>query len=72
MRIAMLESFRTTIATLAGRVAATRRHAEFTCSDCARWQQCGLPPSDDCLIRIEQMSQEDRDLQRRVDAFRPW
>ena len=28
----------------------------FTCGDCARNAQCGLEPSDACLVRIAQMS----------------
>lgn len=28
----------------------------FTCGDCERNAQCGLPPHEDCLHRIEQIS----------------
>lgn len=32
---------------------------QFTCGDCERNAQCGLPPHDDCLHRIEQISRDD-------------
>jgi hypothetical protein len=28
---------------------------EFTCSDCERWESCGLPPSDTCVTRAAQL-----------------
>jgi len=29
---------------------------EFTCGDCDRWRRCGLPPTDDCPMRGEQIA----------------
>ncbi len=31
------------------------RKTEFTCSDCERWQRCGLPPNTPCVARAEQI-----------------
>jgi hypothetical protein len=39
---------------LAVAVAGPRR--EFTCGDCERWRRCGLPPSKDCPVRLEQIA----------------
>jgi hypothetical protein len=32
------------------------RRSDFTCGDCERWQRCGLPPHDDCIVRAEQLA----------------
>lgn len=40
---------------LANLVAAWERRSEFSCGECERWQRCGRPPSDDCIVRAEQV-----------------
>ena len=68
----MMDSIGKIVARLAGSIAARRRRTVFTCGDCERTDRCGLPPSEGCLFRIEQMSREDHDLTRRVKALSPW
>jgi hypothetical protein len=68
----MICCIRAGIAKLANKIAALRRHSEFTCGDCERVERCGLPPSEDCLIRIEQLSREDRYLGERARSLSPW
>jgi Zn-dependent alcohol dehydrogenase len=40
-------------------VAAMRRMSKFTCGDCERSDRCGLPPSDLCVARLEQIARGD-------------
>ena len=40
------------LAKLAGLGTALRGQSEFTCSDCERVDQCGLPPHDNCIYKI--------------------
>jgi len=42
---------------------------EFTCSDCERWESCGLPPNDDCVIRAAQLERGDWKLRRQFKAL---
>jgi hypothetical protein len=58
------------VATFADRIAAMRRTSEFTCGDCERSDRCGLPPSDTCIIRAEQMARGDWKTRRRAEALR--
>jgi len=37
---------------------------EFTCGDCERWDRCGMPSSDDCLFRAEQIARGDWQMKR--------
>jgi hypothetical protein len=68
----MTNFFTKTLRKLAEAIAARRRLSEFTCADCARSKQCGLPPNENCLDRIEQMSRDERVLRRRAEALAPW
>ena len=54
------------------RAIAARRRSDFTCGDCERSERCALPPSDHCVVRLEQMSREERQLRRRANAIAPW
>jgi hypothetical protein len=31
------------------------RKAEFVCGDCERWERCGLPPDENCIVRAAQL-----------------
>lgn len=54
---------------LARLIDALHTRSEFTCSDCERWERCGLPPSDSCIVRAAQL--ERGDWKRRARA-RAW
>jgi hypothetical protein len=54
---------------IAGVVAKLRRQDEFTCGDCERSDRCGLPPSEDCVIRAAQLARGDWELRRRMRAL---
>ena len=36
----------------------------FICGECERWRSCGLPPSKNCPVMLEQIAREDRDAYR--------
>jgi hypothetical protein len=50
------EVVRTILAKPAGMIAALGRESEFSCGDCERRERCGLPPSDKCIVRAEQIA----------------
>jgi len=33
-----------------------RRKPDFSCGECERWQRCGLPPHEDCIVRAAQLA----------------
>jgi hypothetical protein len=54
-------------------VAARRRLSAFNCGDCARSDQCGLPPSDDCVVRLVQIARgDDWKARRRAKFLTGW
>jgi len=62
-------AIREMLARISQRNAARRRLAQFTCADCARWQQCDLPPNTNCLARQVQIARGDWDDRRRAKAL---
>ena len=36
--------------------ARRRRKRDFSCGECERWQRCGLPPHEDCIVRAAQLA----------------
>lgn len=45
------------------------RKPEFTCSDCERWERCGLPPNVPCVVRAAQLERGDWKLRRQARAL---
>jgi hypothetical protein len=39
---------------------------EFTCGDCERVERCGLPPTDDCPIKLAQLQRDPTGHERRM------
>ena len=54
----LFDEIRKVVALVADRIAASRRASEFTCGDCERNEQCGLPPHDDCVVKAAQLSRD--------------
>jgi hypothetical protein len=54
---------------VSSRIVAMQREPDFTCGDCERSDRCGLPPSDTCIVRAEQMARGDWKLRRRAKAL---
>ena len=53
----------------ADHLATRRRLSRFTCGDCERHNQCGLPPSDRCAVRMAQIARDgDHPRSRSLDA----
>ena len=49
-------SLRTLMGGIKDRLAAAARKREILyCSECERSERCGLPPSDDCVYKLEQL-----------------
>lgn len=48
--------------------AAAQRHASsgFTCGDCERKERCGLPPTNDCSIKLAQIARDPTGYQQRM------
>jgi hypothetical protein len=46
-----------------------RRESDFTCGDCERSDRCGLPPSDTCIVRAEQIARGDWKIGTRAEAL---
>jgi hypothetical protein len=40
---------------IARRMAGVRTRPDFYCGQCERWERCGLPPSEDCIVRLAQI-----------------
>jgi hypothetical protein len=54
---------------LMGLMAALRRperRPAFACSECERWQRCGMPPSDRCVFMLAQIARGDRPVKRLI------
>jgi hypothetical protein len=49
---------RDTLGKFADFIASRRRQNNFVCGDCERVERCGLPPSDKCVHRAEQVSSQ--------------
>ena len=49
---------------VSSRIVAMQREPDFTCGDCERSDRCGLPPSDTCIVRAEQLARGDWKLRR--------
>ena len=60
------------LASFARTVTALRRRPDFTCGDCERSDRCGLPPSDRCIVKAEQIARGDRHRKRRVNVLGQW
>ncbi len=51
-------------------IGSLQRPVEFTCGDCERWERCGMPSSDDCIFRAEQIARGDLEIKRLAKALR--
>ena len=65
----IINSIRNGLERLAALRVALKRQSEFSCSDCERWQQCGLPPKADCIERVAQMERGDWKVRRDARAL---
>jgi len=57
-------TMRQTLTTLAKRIAGPRPESGLVCSECERWRRCGLPPSNNCVVMLEQIAREGRASRR--------
>jgi hypothetical protein len=54
---------------LSGILSSLFQEPEFTCSDCERWERCGLPPDAACVVRAAQLERGDWKLRRQATAL---
>ena len=54
-----LNAIHATVTKLAAALARAGGRSDFVCEDCERWAQCGLPPSEECVFRAEQLVRGD-------------
>lgn len=54
---------------LASTLRSLRQPAEFVCADCERWAQCGMPSSDNCIFKAEQIARGDWQTKRLFKAL---
>ena len=59
MRI--VDATRQAVFKLARAIAGPPPMSGFICGECERWRSCGLPPSKNCPVMLEQLAREDRD-----------
>lgn len=57
------------VARLSGVLSHFHLKPEFTCSDCERWERCGSPPNDACVVRAAQLARGDWKLRRQTRAL---
>jgi hypothetical protein len=50
-------------------LASWPQATDFVCTDCERWARCGMPSSDDCIFKAEQIARGDWKLRRRAKAL---
>ena len=51
-------SIKAVIERITRQLAAARARSDFTCGECERWERCGQPPSEDCVIRAAQIARD--------------
>ena len=61
-----LDGIRKIFTKLASLIATPRPGSDFVCGECERWERCGLPPSDQCIVRAAQIARNGGRLIRRV------
>jgi hypothetical protein len=54
-----------------GKLGVARPGFRFTCGDCDRNAQCGLPPHDDCTYRLMQIARDGDRPSRRNECLYP-
>lgn len=59
-----LDAVRGMITMLAGLIRPWRRKQAFSCGECERWQRCGLPPNDRCIVMVAQLARGARPIKR--------
>ena len=57
------------LARLSDVLSRLHREPEFTCSDCERWERCGSPPDEACVVKAAQLERGDWKLRRQARAL---
>lgn len=65
----VFDEIRKVLAKFAGSIAASRELSHFNCGDCEQNEQCGLPPSDKCIVKIIQIARDNENHARPPAGF---
>lgn len=65
----MFDAAHGAFARIARLIATLRRTPELACGDCERWERCGLPPNDRCIVRAAQIARDGGMPIRRATPF---
>jgi hypothetical protein len=49
---------RAVAARFAALIAWSHRERDFACGECERWQRCGLPPNQRCIVMMAQIERD--------------
>jgi hypothetical protein len=52
-------------------LVAPQRPSQFSCGDCERNEQCGLPPHDDCTEKLLQIARDGEKQPSRPEYLYP-
>lgn len=63
------DGIRTILDKFSIRWAASRRAESFTCGQCDQNARCGLPPHDDCAIKLAQIARDGQPSRRPLVAY---
>ena len=63
------ETHRGILTRLSNFISRFSRQPDFTCSDCDRWERCGLPPDEPCVVKAAQLERGDWKLRRYARAL---
>jgi hypothetical protein len=53
-----IQSLKAAFRAIADRIAAARSSPDFYCGQCERWERCGLPPSENCIVKLAQIARD--------------
>ena len=67
--MSVVSAVRGIFAKVSSMIEASRRLSDFTCADCDRSDRCGMPSSDTCVFRAEQIARGDWKAKRPGQGF---
>jgi hypothetical protein len=60
------------VARMWSRLVGSLQRPTFQCGQCERWQRCGQPPSNDCIMRAIQIARDADTVIPRARATHYW
>jgi hypothetical protein len=66
-----IQMIRAGLGKISDQIAAHREPPKFSCCDCERFDQCGLPPSANCVVMLAQIARHGGKLNKPATSV-PW